>query len=61
MPFVPTSTSCNQREEVTVTLFCLISVSYNLELDVGIAFYQHFFLYQLSYIIFFSVHANYLC
>ena len=42
-------------------LFYLISVGYHLDLLVAITFYQHYHFYQVSYIIFFGVHTNYLC
>ena len=41
------------------TLFCVISAGYHFELHVAITFHHNYF-YQVSYIIFFGVHTNYL-
>ena len=43
------------------TFFCLISVAHLLEIHDAITFYQHYLVYQLCYIIFFSMHTYCLC
>ena len=43
------------------TPFCLIIVGYHSELCVAVTFTDIIIFYQPSYIIFFGVHANYLC
>ena len=39
----------------------ICSVGYQSELHVAMTFYQYYRFYQLSYIIFFGVHSNFLC
>ena len=54
--------NCYTMSEETATLLCLISVGFHSGLCVAITFFTNIIIfYQLSDIIFFGVHSNYLC
>jgi hypothetical protein len=49
------------RSTLRITLNSLKSVDYHSELDVAMAFYRDYCVYQLGYIIVFRVYTNHLC